>query len=130
MKQREHTTSGVGEYSIDRYPELDSFIPFATAHADSCKDIIAAHDLPIPMKSGCYICPFQKRQQWIELRRNNPELFCKAQQLEERNKRYRISKGKKPMTLSPTKKSLSSIVDENQLNLFEEDDYPPCECGL
>jgi len=34
MKQREHTTSGVGEYSIDRYPELDSFIPFAAAHAD------------------------------------------------------------------------------------------------
>ena len=109
----------------NRYPLIENEID-----RQGCKDIIAAHNLPIPIKSGCYICPFQKRQQWIELRRNNPELFCKAQQLEERNKEYRISKGKKPMTLSPTKKSLSSIVDENQLNLFEQDNYPPCECGL
>ena len=109
----------------NRYPLIESEID-----RQGCKDIIAAHNLPIPIKSGCYICPFQKRQQWIQLRRNNPELFCKAQQLEERNKKYRRSKGKKPMTLSPTKKSLKTIVDENQMNLFEEDNYPPCECGL
>ena len=100
----------------NRYPLIESEID-----RQGCKDIIAAHNLPIPIKSGCFICPFQKRQQWIELRKNHPEL---------RNKEYRISKGKKPMTLSPTKKSLSSIVDENQMNLFEEDDYPPCNCLL
>jgi len=27
---------------------------------DGCKQIISDHGLPIPMKSGCYICPFQR----------------------------------------------------------------------
>ena len=109
----------------NRFPLLEHEID-----REGCKDIIRSHGLLVPIKSGCYICPFQKRQQWIELRRNHPELFCKAVQMEERNKEYRISKGKKPLTLSASKKSLKTIVDENQMNLFEQDDYPSCLCGL
>jgi len=109
----------------NRWPLIENEID-----RQGCKDIIKAHGLPVPIKSGCYICPFQKRQQWIELRRNHPDLFCKAQQLEQRNMEYRKSRGKKPLTLSPTKKSLKSLVDENQMNLFEQDNYPPCQCGL
>ena len=109
----------------NRYPLIENEI-----NREGCKDIIKFHGLPVPMKSGCYICPFQKRQQWIELRRNHPDLFCKAVQMEERNKKYRISKGKKPLTLSASKKSLKTIIDENQMNLFEPDNYPPCQCGL
>jgi len=97
---------------------------------DDCKNIIKAHSLLVPMKSGCYICPFQRRNQWIELRKTHPDLFCKAQQLEQRNMDYRKSKGKKPMTISASRKRLSVLVDESQMHLFKEDDYPPCQCEL
>ena len=109
----------------NRYPLIEQEID-----RQGCKDIIKSHGLPIPVKSGCYVCPFQRKDQWIELRKKHPDLFCKAVQMEETCKKRRMEEGKKPLTLSPTKKSLSSIVDENQLNLFEQDNYPPCECGL
>jgi 3'-phosphoadenosine 5'-phosphosulfate sulfotransferase (PAPS reductase)/FAD synthetase len=97
---------------------------------EGCKQIIREHGLPVPMKSGCYICPFQRKAQWRELRMIHPGLFCKAIALEDANREYRISRGKIPFTLSMSKKSLRSIVDEDQMNLFEQDNYPPCQCGL
>jgi len=95
-----------------------------------CKDLIKKHGLKIPMKSGCYICPFQRRSQWKGLRIKHPELFCKTEQLEKRNMDYRVRNGKKKMFLSGSRKNLRSIVNEDQMNLFPEDDYPPCQCGL
>jgi hypothetical protein len=62
------------------------------------------------------------------LRMSHPDLFCKAEKLEQRNKEYRISKGKPAMYLHPDKKPLSAVVDDKQKRLFEEDEYPPCEC--
>ncbi len=109
----------------NRFPLLENEIS-----RDGCKKIIIDHGLPVPMKSGCYICPFQKVEQWKELRRKHPDLFCKASTLEKRNIEYRKGQGKKPMTLSGSGKFLESIVDEHQMNLFEQDDYPPCQCGL
>ena len=106
----------------NRYPLIEYEID-----RQGCKDIITAHNLPIPMKSGCYICPFQKKSQWIELRKIHPDLFCKADQIEKRSNERR---GTKKRYLSGSGKSLKTIVNENQMNLFEEDDYPPCECGL
>ena len=108
-----------------RYPLLENNI-----NRTGCKKIIAGHGLPIPMKSGCYICPFQKANQWKELRKNHPDLFCKASTLEKINMQYRKDRGKKSMTLCRNGKSLETVVDEHQGNLFEQDNYPPCQCGL
>jgi len=100
------------EYEIDR---------------QGCKEIITKHGLPIPMKSGCYICPFQRKAQWVELRKTHPDLFCKAEQIEKRsNERM----GQNTNFLSGSGKSLKQIVDENQSKLWAEDEYPPCECHL
>lgn len=93
-----------------------------------CIEIIKEAGLPVPHRSKCYICPFQTISEWKELRRNHPDLFCKAEQLELRNQQYRISKGKKPLYLYGNKKSLKSVVQENQSALFAQDEYPPCEC--
>ena len=109
----------------NRFPLIEADID-----RDGCKQIILGHGLPLPMKSGCYICPFQRRNQWVELRTKHPDLFCKAQQLEKKNMEYRESKGKVPLTLSPTKKPLNVLVNEDQMKLFEEMEYPPCHCGL
>lgn len=109
-----------------RYPLIEADIGRA-----ECKEIIKKHGLPIPMKSGCYICPFQRVIQWKELRRKHPELFCKAAQLEQRNIDYRIERGKKPIFLNQNSKaSLRVIVQEDQTPVFEQDEYPPCRCAL
>ena len=110
----------------NRYPLIEAGIT-----RDGCKDIIRAYGLPIPMKSGCFICPYQRAAQWKQLRRVHPDLFCKAEQLEKRQIDYRISTGKKPISLTANSKStLSSIVNEKQSKLWETDEYPPCNCML
>ncbi|GAH58615.1 unnamed protein product, partial [marine sediment metagenome] len=45
---------------------------------EQCVKIIRDHDLPVPTKSGCYLCPFQKKRDWKKLRDNYPALFKKA----------------------------------------------------
>lgn len=96
-----------------------------------CKNYIKRHGLKIPQKSGCFICPYQKVNQWKELRNRHPELFCKAEQLEKRNMEYRKSQGKKPLFLNQSPKaSLKAIVNETQGKLFKQDEYPPCHCML
>ncbi len=97
---------------------------------EDCKKIIRDAGLPIPHRSKCYICPFQTISEWKELRMNHPDLFCKAEQLEKRNMEYRIAKGKKPLYLYGNKRPLRSVVEENQIRIFKQDEYPPCECML
>jgi len=97
---------------------------------EKCKEIIQDHSLPIPIKSGCYFCPMQRIKQWKDLRRKHPDLFCKVEQLEKRNQEYSIRKGKKPFYIYSNKKPLKAIVNENQDKLFEEMQYPPCNCEL
>lgn len=111
---------------------FENRFPLVEAEIDreGCKEIIRSHNLPLPIKSGCFICPYQRVYQWKELRRNHPGLFCKAVELEKRNMEYRKAQGKSPLFLNQSPKaSLKSIVDENQRQLFPEDKYPPCNCG-
>ena len=108
-----------------RYPLIEDEID-----REGCKRIILDHDLPLPMKSGCYICPYQTKGQWIALRTKHPDLFCKARQLEEISIASRVRRGKAPLTLSASKKTLDVIVNEGQAKIFEADEYPPCHCGL
>lgn len=105
----------------NRYPLIEHEID-----RGGCKKIIITNGLSVPMKSGCYVCPFQGVGQWIELRKKHPELFCKAKKMEDR----RNERPGKNQFLSGRNKSLDSIVDEDQMHLFKEDEYPPCQCGL
>jgi len=107
----------------NRYPLIEREID-----RNGCIEIIKSHGLPIPIKSGCIICPYQGVAQLKELRRRHPDLFCKVVELENRNNQYRISKGKKPCYA--LKKPISKIVNEPDAYLFEELSYPPCNCGL
>lgn len=38
-------------------------------------------------RSGCYFCFFQQQKEWLGLKRNHPELYKKAKQLEERKRK-------------------------------------------
>ena len=37
----------------------------------------------MPVKSGCFYCPFQRKSRWIDLLRNHPELYERAIILDE-----------------------------------------------
>lgn len=76
------------EYDIDgetplgfrrkfEYPLIDKSI-----NRFMCERIIHAAMLPIPPRSACYFCPATGRNEWIEMRRNNPALFYKAVEIE------------------------------------------------
>ena len=91
-----------------------------------CADLIKRHGLPVPIRSGCYICPFQTVGQWRALRQTHPELFCKAQKLEQAISERRAAKGKSPVYFRD--KPLDLVVQETQVRMW--DDRPPCRCGL
>ena len=134
----------------NRFPLLENEIG-----RDECKEIIIDRGLPVPMKSGCYICPYQHPNQWKELRKNHPGLFCDSSKLEKQNMDYRrqqnhemkimalryaqvlpaimilsLLEGRKIFYLSAYKKSIAALTEENQGVLFEQDNYPPCQCFL
>lgn len=129
MRQQMHETDGI----THDYPLIA-----ANIDRGGCIDIIKRHGLPVPPKSGCYICPFQGRAQWIELKRVHPELFCKAVKLENLNER-RAAAGKSPVyfrdipleTLVLPKDSGGYRAKVGQGTMFDPDyDQPPCRCGL
>lgn len=98
-----------------RFPLIE-----AELDRDDCLAIINRHNMPQPIKSGCFFCPYQRRSQWQELRRRHPELYCKAVALE------KLTGRNLPLSNIP----LEQIVNESNQFLFEEMSYPPCECGL
>ncbi len=115
-----------GEDGIEnRFPLIE-----ANMNRILCARYIQKKGYDPPPKSSCYFCPQQTIAGWKEIRREYPDLFCKAEQLEKRNMEYRKSKGKKPMFLYSNAKPLRVVVDENQDQMFKRDEYPPCECFL
>jgi hypothetical protein len=106
----------------NRWPLIENDID-----REGCLSIIKRHVLPVPMRSGCFICPFQRVQQVKDLRRIHPELFCKLVALEERNIDVLKTRKGPYYTMG---KPFKEIVNEKNSYLFKEMSYPPCECGL
>jgi hypothetical protein len=65
------------------YPLVDSRLTRA-----DCVAIIKGAGLPVPPKSGCYFCPFNNEERWRQLLHVHPELYRKAQRLEEKSKHF------------------------------------------
>lgn len=47
-----------------------------------CKNVIEREGLPIPHRSCCFFCPFQREPAWRELWKKHPDLYERAVQLE------------------------------------------------
>jgi 3'-phosphoadenosine 5'-phosphosulfate sulfotransferase (PAPS reductase)/FAD synthetase len=67
---------------------------------EGCARVIREHGLPVPEKSGCFFCPFQRKSQWLLLHERHPELFSVAAELEERCAADRVARGKAPIYLT------------------------------
>ena len=66
------------KWITNRYPLVDWMIGRRGA-----ENIIKNAGLPIPMKSGCWFCPFTDNKRWLKLKHGHPELFTLARQMEE-----------------------------------------------
>lgn len=81
-----------------------------------CIDIIKKEGLSIPVKSGCYFCPFQPKKSWKELLERHPDLFQDSIEFEKQGSSY-------PKATLMGKKTLEELRKElkNQTHLFEDE---------
>lgn len=96
-------------YERPVYPLID-----LSLDRSACQQIIRDAGLPVPPKSSCYFCPFHRPQMWAEMRRDEPELFFKAADLEATLIARRKSLGKDPVYLTRFGVPLTEAVDEAQ----------------
>jgi hypothetical protein len=108
-------TKRTSDFSIPTYPLLD------LGHDRSaCAQIIRDAGLPVPPKSSCYFCPYQKPQTWAEKRRDQPDLFWKSVELESTLNRRRDSLGKDHVYMTRFGKPLDEAISEAQQPLFAD----------
>ena len=80
----------VGRMKASREDYITSEFPLINwkMTREDCIAVIKSAHLPVPVKSGCYFCPFQDIPRWQELHGKHPELFEKAMELEETSKHF------------------------------------------
>ncbi len=96
---------------IKRYP----LIEFKLDRAD-CQRITEGAGLPPAPKSGCWFCPFQRRAQWQEMKRERPEQFAGALAME-RNASPKKTGGARYL---PMFGSLEAVAAQDELPGFDE----------
>lgn len=96
-----------------------------------CIQLISQAGLPVPPKSSCFFCPFHRPQVWAEMRRDEPELFEKAQQLEDVMIQKQVDRGKNPVYLTKYGVRLSDAIHTAGDTLFSIDpnDEHGCDSG-
>lgn len=94
-----------------------------------CERVIRDAGLPVPGKSACYFCPFTRPSAWQDRRRNEPELFGKACDLEALLNRRRDTLGRDRVYLTRFGKPLAEAIPAGQGALDGFDDDPHCDNG-
>lgn len=112
--QRMRTNSGVPFYTL-AYPLIERRLDRA-----ACMALIERAGLPVPPKSSCTFCPFQRHSQWKRLMQEQPGRFQQAVELERAMNARRESLGKDHVYLTSAGKPLDEAVQEDgQLSMFE-----------
>lgn len=98
---------------------------------NDCLGVIRDVGLEVPPKSACYFCPFTRPNQWAEMRRDQPELFWKAAELEALMNERRERTGVRPLYLTRFAKPLPEAIPEAQemLPLLEMAGGDGCDSG-
>lgn len=90
-----------------------------------CLRLVADAGLPEPPRSACWFCPFTKSNEWVELKRNNPDLFQKAIELEQHINTKRP--GNETAFLHRSRRPLDQAVGD-QLPMWPE--WDTCDEGV
>ena len=106
------------------YPLLDLRLS-----RDACQGITERAGLPPAPKSSCWFCPFHRPQTWREMRRDRPELFERAAQLEDSLNGRRDRLEKDHVYFTRFARPLREAIAEAQTPLFEGDGGA-CEDGV
>lgn len=94
-----------------------------------CGNIITRAGLPLPPKSACIFCPFHTLTRWQEMRKQEPEQFWYAADLEAFVNQRRKALGLDPVWFSRALKPLAqATTDYKQASLFEAMELP-CDSG-
>lgn len=95
-----------------------------------CLEIVRLAGLPQPPKSSCWFCPYHTTEAWTHRKREQPDLFDKASDLESALCQRSISLGKDPGYLTRHGRPLKACIPD-QLGLFPEwlDEQDGCESG-
>jgi len=93
------------DYVSNLYPLVDHKIG-----REECVKIIKKAHLPIPVKSGCFFCPFNNMQRWKEVYDKHPDLFKYAMKIEENGKHMPKQK------LAPANYTLRKLEKEFKQN--------------
>jgi hypothetical protein len=110
-------------YERPVYPLIDLMLD-----RSACATVIRGAGLPVPPKSACFFCPFHRPQTWAEMRRDEPELFEKSQQLEDvLNERRRMLE-KDEVWLTRFNARLSDAIAEAQTPLFTDGAFNDGQC--
>jgi len=99
-------------YSRPEYPLIDLGLS-----RQDCINVITDAGLPAPGKSSCYFCPFHRDSAWLDLHRDNPELFDKAADLETLLNERRRMLGKDPVWLTRHSMPLRDAINTDQMDL-------------
>ena len=71
------------EYITSLFPLIDRKMT-----RNDCVKMIRSARLSIPVKSGCFMCPFMDIPRWKSIYTNHPDLYKKAMKLEETSKHF------------------------------------------
>jgi len=115
-----------GNYEVPVYP----LIELGMSRMD-CIGVISDAGLLVPPKSACYFCPFTRPSQWAEMRRDQPDLFWSAAELEATMNERRERTGVRPLYLTRFAKPLAEAIPEAQDMLpgFEMPGGEGCDSG-
>jgi len=115
----------------DKYTSAYPLIELGISRSD-CLLIAKEAGLPQPPKSSCWFCPFKTTDQWVTMRRERPELFSQAVELEQVLQERRDQLGKDPVYLSGIggrkEVNLADVIPQ-QLGLFGWEPEEGCESG-
>lgn len=112
------------KHRADRYRGVTFEFPLIDLEIDreGCKRIIEETGLPIPIKSGCFYCPFTKRSEWLKLLENHRDLFLKAEKFEKNGRKY----PKYSLTKVPLQRLRESIELQKGLYEWIDEENEPC----
>lgn len=96
---------------------------------NDCERVIRDAGLPVPPKSSCYFCPFHRPEVWADMRRNEPELFDKAADVEALLNERSRALGRPPVWLTRFNMPLRDAIHQD-LPLFDvSTDDSGCDSG-
>lgn len=105
-------------YVTNLYPLVDEKLT-----RDDCIEVIKEAGFPMPVRSGCFFCPFNSTERWVWLYENHPRLYRKAVNLEEHSKHF-----PRQRLVRPTLRVLTDQIKKGKSNGERAEDPCGAQC--